>query len=294
MGIVAALILLLLALGAAAFVVWPALRGSSGVKAPRAILAAALVAFVFAIGIGSYLVLGSPALALRSLAGAGPGDLNALISELAAKMRERTGAARGWELLGRGYLTAGDSAEAAKSFARAIAVDEALHRHNPGLLSAYGEALTQASGGAVSRDAQTAFEAALAIDPKDRAARYYLGLAKAAHGQTRDAMALWQSLLADAPANAPWRGELVDRIARLKASTGQAPDIAAMVSGLAARLKAQPNDPAGWQRLIRAYAVMGQTGKARAALSDARLALKGDRQALAALEAQAEELKLAK
>ncbi|HEX3810243.1 MAG TPA: hypothetical protein VHW02_11160 [Rhizomicrobium sp.] len=294
MIVTAFLIFLILAFAAAAFVVWPVLRKGGGSRVGRLLLAAALLAFVLAIGLGGYLVLGTPALAVRSLTGTEPGDIGALVSELSVKMRERPGDAHGWELLGRGYLTLNDSADAAKSFARAIAIEEALHRHNARLLSSYGEALTEASGGAVPKDAETAFEAALAIDPKDQASRYYLGLADVSHGRMRAALALWQSLLADAPVNAPWRGELVDRIAQLKAANGAAPDINAMVAGLAARLKAQPDDAAGWQRLIRAYTVLGQKDKAIAALADARAALKSNPSALAALNAQAAGLKLAK
>jgi len=49
--------------------------------------------------------------------------------------------------------------------------------------------------------------------------------------------------------------------------------IAGMVEGLAAKLKANPNDPEGWVRLIRARMVLGQTDQAAAAYHDARKAL---------------------
>jgi cytochrome c-type biogenesis protein CcmH len=65
-----------------------------------------------------------------------------------------------------------------------------------------------------------------------------------------------------------------------------------MVASLAARLKAAPNDPEGWQRLIRAYVVLGRVDRARAALEDARTVLAKDADALAALSAEARTLKL--
>ena len=49
--------------------------------------------------------------------------------------------------------------------------------------------------------------------------------------------------------------------------------IAGMVEGLAAKLKANPNDPEGWVRLIRARMVLGQTDQAAAAYRDARKSL---------------------
>ncbi len=43
-----------------------------------------------------------------------------------------------------------------------------------------------------------------------------------------------------------------------------------MVDGLAARLKANPDDPQGWVRLVRAYSVLGDTARRDAALAQAR------------------------
>ena len=88
---------------------------------------------------------------------------------------------------------------------------------------------------------------------------------------------------------------LIDRIAALKASevasgSAAAPNVAAMVAKLAASLKASPNNPDGWKRLIRAYSVLGQSAKAKAALASARIALKTDPAALAAIEAEAKSL----
>ena len=49
-----------------------------------------------------------------------------------------------------------------------------------------------------------------------------------------------------------------------------------MVDRLAARLKQDGSDVAGWLQLIRSYDVMGQADKARAATADARQALASD------------------
>jgi cytochrome c-type biogenesis protein CcmH len=73
---------------------------------------------------------------------------------------------------------------------------------------------------------------------------------------------------------------------------GGAPDIGQMVEGLAARLRAAPGDFSGWQRLVRAYAVLGQQAKARSALAAARAAMKGRPNDLAALDVEARSLKL--
>jgi len=46
--------------------------------------------------------------------------------------------------------------------------------------------------------------------------------------------------------------------------------IRGMVAGLAGKLEANPDDPDGWVRLVRAYAVLGDTAKRDAAYASAR------------------------
>jgi len=57
-------------------------------------------------------------------------------------------------------------------------------------------------------------------------------------------------------------------------------------------LKQNPDDPIGWQRLVRAYHVLDDDAKARTALADGRAAMAKNADALAALSAEAKELKL--
>lgn len=276
---------------AAGFVCWPVLRAK---KPGRLVLSAALAVAVLAIGGGAYVMLGSPWLAARTFQAPAPDDLPAMVASLAAHMREQPGDVRGLTLLGRAYLSLGRPGDAAQAFGQALSAsppDTPADKRGE-LYSAYGEALTQDAGGTVNADAEKAFERALKANPKDQAARFYMGQAYVARGEKQKALAIWEGLLADAPAKAPWRDALVDRVARLKAGDGTAaPDIGAMVAGLAARLKENPNDPQGWPRLVRAYAVLGETDKARAALADGRKALKDQPEALARLNEEASGLK---
>lgn len=66
--------------------------------------------------------------------------------------------------------------------------------------------------------------------------------------------------------------------------------IRSLVTRLAERLAGSPNDPEGWQRLIRSYAVLGEKDQARAALAEARSALGKEQDP--ALQALARELGL--
>jgi cytochrome c-type biogenesis protein CcmH len=289
MNIVVILIFASVAAVALAFACWPlwhtATKGG-------AVLVASLALFMIAIAAGTYMFVGHPELAQRSLQKPDTKDARALVTTLAWRMRKNPNDPRGWFVLGRGYLFLQDAPDAAAAFKRAIPLVSPAER--PAILSAYGEALTLAAQGDVTPEAEAAFRAVLAGDPKEVKARFYLGQAYAQRRDAPHALALWQNLLADTPPNAPWRGVLLDSIATLTGAVQAPPNIAAMVAGLAERLKHAPNDPEGWQRLVRSYAVLGEADKARAALADARRVFAGDKAQLAALGAEARTLKLEK
>jgi cytochrome c-type biogenesis protein CcmH len=277
----------LVAAAALAFACWPLWRGTDK---GRSVLVAALAAFMLAISVGAYIFVGHPQLARRSVEKLDKNDIRAVVSLLAWRMRHAPNDPRPWWVLGRGYLGLDDPVDAAAAFKRALAFAQPAER--PAILSAYGEALTDSAMGAVTPEAEAAFQEALSADPKNAEARFYMGQAYAQRNDTAHALATWQSLLADTPPDAPWRAALVDRMAML--NHAQPPNVLAMVQGLADRLKAHPVDPVGWQRLVKAYVVLHEPEKAKAALADARRALAGHRAPLASLDAEARTLKLEK
>jgi cytochrome c-type biogenesis protein CcmH len=59
--------------------------------------------------------------------------------------------------------------------------------------------------------------------------------------------------------------------------------IQGMVASLAAKLEANPDDPDGWIKLVRAYAVLGDTARRDAALASAQTRYKDQPKVLAAL-----------
>ena len=142
--------------------------------------------------------------------------------------------------------------------------------------------------------------------------RFYLALAAEQQGDKAKALEGYAKLLADAPADAPFAPMVRERIARLggeaPSASSPAPSpgaaiaamppaeretmIRGMVEGLAARLAANGGSLEEWSRLVRAYTVLREPEKARAALDDARKALGANASAMAALEALANELGL--
>jgi cytochrome c-type biogenesis protein CcmH len=252
------------------------------------------------------------------------GDVASMIAMLEDRMKEEPGDAEGWRMLGWSYLQIDRNADAAMAYGRAAA----LQPQNPEYLSSQGEATVLAAMGQVTPAAMATFRKALAIDPADPVARYYLALAKNQNGDPKGAMTDWINMLKAAPVDAPWvpevrafveneaqsRGE--DISARLPptqtasalasvpmgptaeqvAAAGQMTDqgrdamIEGMVEQLAVKLKANPRNREGWEQLIRSRMVLGQAGLATAAYRDATRAFAGAPADQAALKSMASGL----
>ena len=289
MSLIPAVGFVLVALAAVAFAAVPLWRMSA--KKGRALLAAAIALFMLAIGGGTYFLVGRPHLAERSAQGLGNvHEINGLVPYLIARVRAHPDDVRAWRYLASAYMSASDPRDAAKALAKVIAL---TGKGDAGVDAAYGEALVADNEGQVPPEAEEAFAAALKADPKNGPARFYLGVAKAGHGDRAGAMALWQSLLADVPTTSPLHQMLIDRLAQLTSQgPGGAPNPRAMVDMLAARLKADPNDALGWIRLMRAYTVLGETDKAKEALASARKAFATNKDAQTAFTTAAKALKL--
>src|SRR5581483_11181436 len=197
------------ALIAIAFAAVPLWRKAPSAKA-RALLLAAVALFMLAIGGGTYVLIGRPHLAMREAQGLNSRDIGALVPYLIQRVRQNPGDVRAWRYLAQAYMSANDARDAAKALTREIAL---TGKGDPELDAAYGEALVVENGGTVPAEAEEAFNNALKIDPHSAPARFYLGLAKASRNDRPGALALWQSLLADIPTDAPLHQMLVDRIA---------------------------------------------------------------------------------
>jgi cytochrome c-type biogenesis protein CcmH len=294
--------LAVLAVVAILFAAWPLLRarrgqdtenpGKTKANKGRWILAGALGLFVLGIGAGTYLLLGRPYLAARAAMGLKTDEVNGLVPFLIERVRKYPNDAQAWRYLGQLYSAARDPGDAARAYAKALAI---VGKGDAALDTAFGEALVMQNGGAVPDQAAEAFRAAVAVDATNVPARFYLGLSQAQRGDRAGAIQVWQQLLSEVPADAPLHQLLVDRIAMLSAAGaapgGGAPDPHAMVASLAARLKADPNDALGWVRLVRAYHVLGDDDKAHAALASARKTFAGNKDALTAFDTAEKDLK---
>ena len=193
-----------------------------------------LLAIVMTIGVPAvalplYLAAGSPNYPDQPLASRGPEvqrarEMDRLTRELEAKLRSGKGDATGWIMLGSIKSEVGDFATALDAFAHAQAALKAANQDVPPDLDvAIGEAEIGQAQGQVTPRAAEAFRAALALDPKQPAARYYLALAKQNAGDAKGALADFKALRADTPTDARWRAMLDDRIRQLTEQLRRAP-----------------------------------------------------------------------
>lgn len=123
--------------------------------------------------------------------------------------RENPEDAGAWQRLGIALFDAGRFADAASAYARASDADP----DNAALWSSRGEALVMASErDPMPESAREAFAKAIALDPKDPRARYFLAVDKDLSGDHRGAIDDWLALLADTPSGAPWEADLTRTI----------------------------------------------------------------------------------
>lgn len=80
---------------------------------------------------------------------------------------------------------------------------------------ALGNNLVGHADGVLTPAAMYAFRKAAEADPASPAPGYFLGLALITNGKLAEGRAIWADLVAKAPADAPWRSEVAERIKRL-------------------------------------------------------------------------------
>jgi cytochrome c-type biogenesis protein CcmH len=258
----------------------------------------AVAALVPLIALGLYFWVGSPGYPdqtfrsrLAAWRATDPATLSApeMAAVLQALTVERPRDPEGFHYLAMAHAASDNPSGAARALRRAIE----LAPERSDLWELLGEAQVAQGGGEVTPQARRAFEQALKLDPKTVTSRFHLARARIAAGDKAGGIAAWRALQADLPMTDPRRGALAAAISQ--AETGPAPApampqmaaIRGMVAGLAAKLEADPSDGEGWVRLVKSYAVLGDTGKRDAALATARKRFAADPELLQALDAAA-------
>ncbi len=299
---------------------------ASGSPARSAMIVVATLVPLLALGL--YLLYGSPRLPDQPLAArledpSNSQNLAALVARVEARLREHPDEGEGWDVIAPVYLGAQRYQDAADAY------NEAIRLLGPSAkrLSGQGQALVLANNGVVTEDAKSALTRAIALDPTLIEPRILIAIAKEQDGEFASAIADWRALIDKAPADAPWRQMVEQRIASDEAhlagkplpgtpAPAEAPpvaggpstsDVAAaqnmspadrqamieqMVQRLAARLDQDGSDLGGWLKLVKAYSVLDRKDDALKALARAKSQFTGNAQALQQLDQLAAELGL--
>ncbi len=308
----------------------PLETGSTGRRRMAAAAAAVIMIPMLAVALygllGSPDLPGQPLAARLKGGDDGSNSIAQLIARIEAHLEEHPDDGRGWEIVAPVYMKLDRYEDAAKARRQAISLLGATSTREVDL----GEALTAAANGVISEEAQAAFSRAIALDAENFKAQFYLGLAAEQDGNTAEAARLWRALIAKAPADAPWLPVVRQSLTRVahpgaEIATGDVPSAAApapappagaargprpedianaaemtdqqrsqmirgMVDQLATRLHKDGSDLDGWLRLLRAYKVLGDHDKAKAAVAEARAALAGEPDKLHRLDAAIKDL----
>jgi cytochrome c-type biogenesis protein CcmH len=259
------------------------------------LLVALPVVLVGVLALGTYGLLGHPDLPAEPLAQRATGaglDLDTAIRTIEARLAKDPNDLRAWQVIAPAYMQLGRYADAA----HALRQVNALTTPTADTYTDLGEALMMQNGGSVAGEPLELFHKAAALDPGHVRSRYYIAGEETRSGDYEAAVRDWNALLKLGKGDEPWmttaRNGLAYAEAELHPGTSSfapivpavpapsaappadanAPQIAAMVDGLDARLKAQGGSVEEWTQLVRSRMVQGRMADAQAAYDAARKA----------------------
>jgi cytochrome c-type biogenesis protein CcmH len=179
-----------------------------------ALIVAAIVALI-AIGVSVWRARqdAAPPPAAAAAAAEPVADVASAIGKLEARLKAESNDAQGWRMLGWSYYQTERFADAVGAYRRATQIDAG----NAEGWSALGEAVALSGKGDIPAEASAAFRKAIAIDPQDARARYFLAVEKDLAGDHKGAIDGWIALLKDTPAGAPWEDNVRQTIAQAAA-----------------------------------------------------------------------------
>ena len=118
------------------------------------------------------------------------GEIEAAVAAVEARLIAKPDDGKGWAVIAPVYMRLERYADAAQAYAQALRLlgEDTLRR------AAYGEALVAAAGGVVTGEAREAFERAVAEQPGQPQARFYLALAAEQDGKKAEAMRAYEQI----------------------------------------------------------------------------------------------------
>ena len=241
-------------------------------------------------------------------------ELTALVERVEQRLKERPEDGQGWSLIAPIYYRMGRVDDSLAAYDKAIQFHRGDAVAKANLLADAAEILVAKEEGKVNEIAAKAFAEAVALDPENQKALFYAAIGLEQSGQTEQAKANWQNLIARFKGvNPPWLKVAEQRLVGLggvagvnSAQSGPTQDqieaagsmnaaerqdmIKGMVDGLAAKLKDDPKNLDGWLQLIRSRQVLGDIAQTTTDLAAARDAFADGSPERAAIDALATSL----
>ena len=279
----------------------PAERSASAASFWTGRLTAAVIVLLLPLGAaGMYWWLGTPG-AIDPVAAqkASQDQVAQMVDALAARLKANPNNPKGWAMLARSYKVMGRFAEAEQAFL--MAGD--LVNTEPDLLVDYADLLAVRANNNIEGKPLELVNKALALNPQHPMGLMMSGVAAYRRSDFKLAVTHWEKLLAVLDPESPDAQQVEADIADARAKagmpaavktaspasgaaagseTGKLPPVdpaaaadmtpekvSQMVDALAARLKTNPDDLAGWVRLARAYKVQGRLAEAEEAFDKA-------------------------
>lgn len=226
------------------------------------------------------------------------GDYAALITKLREAVAKNPDDLQGLTLLVRNEANLGNAKAAYTAQGEILRIKGDTVTVDDYLMHA--ELMINAAQGYVSPEAEESLFKAMSLSPRNKVARYYWGLMLMQNERPDLAFRMWEQLLREGPADAPWIGPIRGRIQELAWRAGvnyqlppegpapkgpSASDVDAasemtaeerqdmiqgMVTQLSERLATEGGTPQEWARLIGAYAVLGDMDQASAIWAEAQ------------------------
>lgn len=168
-----------------------------------------LVGAALCLGLAGYAVQGRPGLAGKPMFRAARAKVpDTVFAALRGKFMAQFSAASRWLTISEHYHRTGKTEDAVAIIQSGLRE----HPYDPDLWIGLGNALMVHSGGTMTPAAELAFRRANELGPNLSGVRFFTGMALAQVGRLGEAEAIWRRLLATAPADAEWRGEVAARL----------------------------------------------------------------------------------
>lgn len=222
-----------------------------------------------------------------------------MVEGLAQRLKTNPDNPQGWAMLARSYKVMGRVDDAISAYQKAGSLIET----EPDLMADYADLLAVRAGDNLQGAPMELVRKALVINPKHPMSLMLAAAQSYREGNFKQAVAHWETLVAELPPESPDAAQLQSYIADAREKGGLAgakpapkagpkaadsgaatspsgnatpanaaagnPQILQMVERLATRLQSNPGDLEGWARLARSYKVLGRMADAEAAYAKA-------------------------